>query len=98
MGERLTYFSVDDAKRENIKFHAGWPIIETGGGGGRNHNWQGKMTEVSWSAKKRGEKLKFRSARGRSFGNADVIFRLTVLRGGWRNAKRMQLGGMQVIL
>jgi hypothetical protein len=37
MGERLTYFSVDDAKRENIKLHGGRPIIETGGGGGRNN-------------------------------------------------------------
>jgi hypothetical protein len=37
MGERLTYFSVDDAKRENIEFHGGQPIIETGGGGGRNN-------------------------------------------------------------
>jgi hypothetical protein len=56
------------------------------------------MTEVSWPAKKRGEKLKFRSGKGKSFGNADVIFRLTILRGGWGNAKRMQLGGMQVIV
>jgi hypothetical protein len=37
MGERLTYFSVDDAKRENLKFHSGRQIIETGGGG-RNNN------------------------------------------------------------
>jgi hypothetical protein len=38
MGERLTYFRVDDAKRENIKFHGGRPIIETRGGeGGRNN-------------------------------------------------------------
>jgi hypothetical protein len=38
MGERLTYFSVDDAKiRENIRIHGGRPMIETGGGGGRNN-------------------------------------------------------------
>jgi hypothetical protein len=37
MGERLIYFSVDDAKRENTKFHGGRPIIETGRGGGRNN-------------------------------------------------------------
>jgi hypothetical protein len=37
MGERLTYFSVDDVKRENIKFHGGRLVIETGGGGGRNN-------------------------------------------------------------
>jgi hypothetical protein len=34
MGKRLTYFSVDDAKRENIKLHGGRLIIEMGGGGG----------------------------------------------------------------
>jgi hypothetical protein len=42
--------------------------------------------------------LKFRSGKGKSFGNADVIFRLAILRGGFRNAKIMQLGGMQVIV
>jgi hypothetical protein len=41
MGERQTYFSVDDAKRENIRLHGGRPMIETGGGGGRNNK---KMT------------------------------------------------------
>jgi hypothetical protein len=29
MGERLIYFSVDDAKRENRKLHCGRPMIET---------------------------------------------------------------------
>jgi hypothetical protein len=33
----LNYFGVDDAKRENRKLHIGGPIIETGGGGGRNN-------------------------------------------------------------
>jgi hypothetical protein len=37
MGERLTYFSVDDAKRKNIKLHGRQPIIETGEGGWRNN-------------------------------------------------------------
>jgi hypothetical protein len=38
MGERLTYFCVDDAKRENIRLHGGRPMIETGGGGGGRNN------------------------------------------------------------
>jgi hypothetical protein len=46
---------------------------------------------------KRGD-MKIRMGKGKSFGNAAVIFRLAILRGGRRNAKRMQLGGMQVIV
>jgi hypothetical protein len=37
MGDRLTYFGVDDAKREKRKLHIGRPIIMKGGGGGRNN-------------------------------------------------------------
>jgi hypothetical protein len=46
---------------------------------------------------KRGE-MKIRMGKGKSFGNAAVISRLAILRGGRRNAKRMQIGGMQVIV
>jgi hypothetical protein len=37
MGDRLTYFGVDDAKREKRKLHIGRPIIMKGAGGGRNN-------------------------------------------------------------
>ncbi len=51
------------------------------------------------ACEKRGEKLKYGSGRGKSFGNADVIFRLAILRGGRRNAKKnADIGGMQVIV
>jgi hypothetical protein len=38
MGDRLTYFGVDDAKRESIKLQGRRPIIKTGGGRWRNNN------------------------------------------------------------
>jgi hypothetical protein len=37
MGDRLTYFGVDDVKGEKRKLHIGRPIIMKGGGGGRNN-------------------------------------------------------------
>jgi hypothetical protein len=42
--------------------------------------------------------MKIRMGKGKSFGNAAVISRLAILRGGRRNAKRMEIGGMQVIV
>jgi hypothetical protein len=83
MGDRLTYFGVDHAKSENRKLHRGRPIIGTGGGGGRNNKKRQKINDRDLLAcKKKGENLKFVTGKLKSFGIADVIFRLTILRGG----------------
>jgi hypothetical protein len=64
MGKRLTYFSVDDAKRENIKLHGGRPMIETGGGGGRNNKWQkNKWQSTSAGVREKRGEMKIRKGK-----------------------------------